>query len=101
MTTIIEEAHDLIRRLERQNKNTINMDCDAAADFLVKLFGEPSKDSVLKSGYYWFKCERATDRSIAQYISTKGWFTVNEVGPISIAELNRRGWYLDDPEPIS
>lgn len=65
-------------------------------DFLEKL-DVLLKDDKLKDGYYWFKCERASERSIAQFIEGKGWFAVNETGPLTLEELNRRGWELDEP----
>jgi len=100
---IYQQAHDLIERLERQDRNTMNMDCDAAAQFLTTLFGKPPprpslpepKPQYLEDGYYWFKCERASARSIAQHVRGH-WYTVNEDGPIDILELNRRGWILDE-----
>lgn len=49
----------------------------------------------LRDGWYWFKSGRAEGiRSIAQYADGV-WWTANEIGPIDIAELNRRGWTLD------
>ncbi len=48
-----------------------------------------------KDGYYWFKSERATDRSIAQRVNGE-WFTVNEQGPITLEELIHRGWHIDE-----
>lgn len=54
-----------------------------------------SGDTIEGDGYYWFKAERATGRSIAQRVNGE-WFTVNEPGPISLSELARRGWHIDE-----
>lgn len=54
-----------------------------------------SGDSIEGDGYYWFKADRATGRSIAQRISAQ-WFCVNEVGPVTLEELMRRGWHIDE-----
>jgi hypothetical protein len=48
----------------------------------------------MPNGYYWFKSERATNKTICQYMNG-GWYPTNEIGPISMHELNRRGWTLD------
>jgi hypothetical protein len=49
-----------------------------------------------KDGFYWFKSERASYRSIAQHINGC-WFLHDEAGPRSMETLNKRGWYLDGP----
>lgn len=54
-----------------------------------------SGDSIEGDGYYWFKAERATGRSIAQRVNGQ-WFTVNEAGPITLEELMKRGWHIDE-----
>lgn len=46
-------------------------------------------------GYYYFKSERASHRSIAQ-LCLGNWHTINEEGPLTLEELNRRGWELDE-----
>lgn len=48
----------------------------------------------MKNGYYRFTSERASYKSIAQHIDGE-WFCIGEVEPISLEELNRRGWDLD------
>ncbi|QIG69758.1 hypothetical protein EVB81_189 [Rhizobium phage RHph_I46] len=48
----------------------------------------------LKNGFYFFTSERASNKAIAQYINGE-WFSINEVGPITLEELNRRGWDLE------
>ena len=50
----------------------------------------------VSDGYYWFKSERSIDRSIVQRVGGE-WWTVNEVGSITMEELNHRGWYIDEP----
>lgn len=48
----------------------------------------------MNDGWYWFTCGRGEGiRSIAQLVNGQ-WFCVNEVGPVPLAELNRRGWDL-------
>ena len=48
----------------------------------------------MKNGYYFFTSERASNKAIAQHINGE-WFCVNEVGPVTLEELNRRGWDLE------
>jgi len=48
----------------------------------------------MKDGYYRFTSERASQKSIAQLIDGR-WFCVGEEEPVSLEELNRRGWELD------
>lgn len=47
-------------------------------------------------GFFWFKSERASWPSVCQRVKGQ-WYAVNEVGPITLEELNRRGWQLDGP----
>lgn len=47
----------------------------------------------VKNGYYWFGSERSSTRAVAQHINGE-WFVINEVGPITLEELRRRGWEL-------
>ncbi|QIG76918.1 hypothetical protein EVC30_089 [Rhizobium phage RHph_Y1_11] len=49
---------------------------------------------ALKNGYYFFGSERSSSRAICQHINGE-WFCVNEVGPVPLEELNRRGWTLE------
>lgn len=46
---------------------------------------------MMENGYYWFTSERASSRSVGQFIDGE-WYLINEVGPVSIEEINRRGW---------
>ena len=48
----------------------------------------------MKNGYYRFTSERARSKSIAQFLHGE-WYCLNEVGPVTMEELNRRGWTLD------
>lgn len=47
----------------------------------------------MKDGYYRFTSERSAQKSIGQLIDGQ-WYLVNEVGPVSMDEINRRGWTL-------
>lgn len=49
---------------------------------------------MMKDGYYRFKCERSITKSIAQHIKGR-WFLIGEADPVSLDEINRRGWELD------
>lgn len=49
---------------------------------------------TIKNGYYRFTSERASYKSIAQHINGE-WFLIGEVAPVTLEELNRRGWDLD------
>jgi hypothetical protein len=48
----------------------------------------------IKNGYYRFTSERASYKSIAQNIDGN-WFLIGEVEPVTMHELNQRGWVLD------
>lgn len=48
----------------------------------------------MKNGFYRLTSDRASYKSIAQYIDGE-WYCINEIGPVTLAELNRRGWNLD------
>ncbi len=47
----------------------------------------------MKNGYYWLTSERASKRSVCQYINDE-WFLINEVGPVTLDEIIQRGWVL-------
>lgn len=47
----------------------------------------------MKDGYYWFTSERASSRAIGQHINGL-WYLIGEEKPVTIEELNRRGWDL-------
>lgn len=44
-----------------------------------------------REGYYWLHAERSSARGVAQWLAG-AWYCINEVGPISEAEMLRRGW---------
>lgn len=93
LTQMMDEAHDHIHTLRNQDTE----ECDQIATFLERIFGPPPKRAPkpLRDGYYWFKCERASHRTIAQLVKGE-WYTTNDVGPIKLEVLNARGWELDE-----
>lgn len=48
-----------------------------------------------REGFYWFKCVRIPWRAVCQLWNGE-WYTINEAGPITEEELNRRGWEVDE-----
>jgi len=48
----------------------------------------------MKDGYYRFTSERASFKMIAQ-LSGGRWYLINQVGPVTMIEINSRGWTLD------
>ena len=46
-----------------------------------------------KDGFYWLTSERTSSPSLVQHIEGK-WYCVNEEGPVTMDELNQRGWDL-------
>lgn len=48
----------------------------------------------MKDGYYRFTSERAAMKCIAQLVDGR-WYLINEIGPVSLEEIQRRGWTLD------
>lgn len=46
-------------------------------------------------GFYWFTSERSSSKAIGQLVDGK-WYLINEVGPVSLEEITRRGWDLDE-----
>ena len=49
---------------------------------------------ALKNGYYRLTSERASYKSIAQFIDGL-WYVIGEEGSLTLEDLNRRGWDLD------
>lgn len=50
-----------------------------------------SEQIPIKDGFYWLCSERSSGPSIMQVCLGKI-YVINEVGPISLEELERRGW---------
>lgn len=49
---------------------------------------------TFKNGYYRFTSERASYKSIAQYINGD-WYLIGEENPVTLEEINRRGWEVE------
>lgn len=50
--------------------------------------------NLINGKYYRLSSERALEKSIAQYLNNK-WYLIGEAHPVSLNEINRRGWELD------
>jgi hypothetical protein len=48
----------------------------------------------LKDGYYRFTSERSSQKCIAQLLNHE-WYLIGEERPVTMAEMNRRGWTVD------
>lgn len=57
---------------------------------------EENRGDYEPNGFFYFTSERASSRSIAQKIGNL-WYAINEKGPVTLEELERRGWKLDVP----
>ncbi len=50
-------------------------------------------EGSLENGFYWFIGHRSSYMVICQLMDNQ-WYTFNEIGPISMEEISRRGWIL-------
>jgi hypothetical protein len=59
---------------------------------------KPIQSERLADGYWWFREDRFGSFSICQLMGGK-WYPTAEVGPVTLEELNRRGWDLHSRVP--